>query len=76
MGMVPKRNVYPIGLKDKFAIGGGISHDYFKAEINDSNKRYSRFLNPYVFIKSDTQNDKDFPTKGIYISAEGKVVDL
>ncbi|MCS3530214.1 patatin-like phospholipase family protein [Chryseobacterium sp. JUb7] len=62
--------------KDKFAIGGGISHDYFKAEINDSNKRYSRFLNPYVFIKSDTQNDKDFPTKGIYISAEGKVVDL
>ncbi|MDC8106009.1 patatin-like phospholipase family protein [Chryseobacterium sp. B21-037] len=62
--------------KDKFAIGGGISHDYFSADMNGSNERVSRFLNPYVFIKSDTQNDKDFPTKGIYIAAEGKVVDL
>lgn len=62
--------------KDKFAIGGGISHDYFNADMNGTNERVSRFLNPYVFIKSDTQNDKDFPTKGIYISAEGKVIDL
>lgn len=62
--------------KDKFAIGGGISHDYFEAEANGTNKRYNRFLNPYVFLKSDTQNDKDFPSKGIYISAEGKVIDL
>ncbi|KMQ69756.1 patatin [Chryseobacterium sp. FH2] len=62
--------------KDKFAIGGGISHDYFEADNNGSNKRYSRYLNPYVFLKSDTQNDRDFPTKGIYFSAEGKVVDL
>jgi NTE family protein len=35
-----------------------------------------RFLNPYVFLKSDTQNDKDFPSRGIYIAAEGKVIDL
>ncbi len=62
--------------KDKFAIGGGISHDYFEAEFNGDNKRYSRFLNPYVFLKSDTQNDRDFPTRGIYINAEGKVIDL
>lgn len=62
--------------RDKFAIGGGISHDYFDAEDNGNNKRYSRFLNPYVFLKSDTQNDKDFPTRGIYINAEGKVIDL
>ncbi len=62
--------------KDKFAIGGGISHDYFEAEFNGDNKRYSRFLNPYIFLKSDTQNDRDFPTRGIYINAEGKVIDL
>ncbi|PNA19535.1 patatin, partial [Pseudomonas sp. FW215-R4] len=31
---------------------------------------------PYVFMKSDTQNDRDFPTRGIYINAEGKVIDL
>ncbi|WP_378103734.1 patatin-like phospholipase family protein [Chryseobacterium sp. sg2396] len=62
--------------KDKFAIGGGISHDYFEAEFNGDNKRYNRFLNPYVFLKSDTQNDRDFPTRGIYINAEGKVIDL
>ncbi|GAA5091622.1 patatin-like phospholipase family protein [Chryseobacterium ginsengisoli] len=62
--------------RDKFAVGGGISHDYFEAEINGNNQRSSRFLNPYVFLKSDTQNDKDFPTRGIYINAEGKVIDL
>ncbi|UWX59896.1 patatin-like phospholipase family protein [Chryseobacterium oranimense] len=62
--------------RDKFAIGGGISHDYFGAEINGVHERYMRFLNPYVFLKSDTQNDKDFPSRGIYINAEGKVVDL
>lgn len=62
--------------RDKFAVGAGISHDYFEAESNGNNKRYNRFLNPYVFLKSDTQNDKDFPTRGIYINAEGKVIDL
>ncbi|SUX47285.1 patatin-like phospholipase family protein [Chryseobacterium indoltheticum] len=62
--------------KDKFAIGAGMSHDYFEAEINGLNKRYNRFLNPYVFLKSDTQNDRDFPTKGFYLNAEGKVIDL
>lgn len=62
--------------RDKFAIGGGISHDYFEASMNGSNKRYSRFLNPYVFVKSDTQDDKEFPTKGFYLSAEGKVIDI
>ncbi len=62
--------------KDKFAVGGGISNDYFESESNGTNKRYNRFLNPYVFLKSDTQDDKDFPTRGIYINAEGKVIDL
>jgi NTE family protein len=62
--------------RDKFAVGAGISHDYFAAESNGNNQRYNRFLNPYVFLKSDTQNDKDFPTRGIYINAEGKVIDL
>ncbi|MCW3160696.1 patatin-like phospholipase family protein [Chryseobacterium oryctis] len=62
--------------RDKYAIGGGISHDYFEIDNNGSNQRYSRYLNPYIFLKSDTQDDKDFPTKGIYFSAEGKLIDL
>lgn len=62
--------------RDKFAIGAGLSHDYFQADLNGSNQRSSRFLNPYVFLKSDTQNDKDFPRKGFYLNAEGKVIDL
>ncbi len=62
--------------KDKYAIGAGLSHDYFEAELNKTNKRYSRFLNPYVFLKSDTQDDKDFPRRGFYLNAEGKVIDM
>lgn len=62
--------------KDKYAVGAGLSHDYFEAELNGTNKRYNRFLNPYVFLKSDTQDDKDFPRRGFYLNAEGKVIDL
>lgn len=62
--------------KDKYAVGAGLSHDYLEAEMNGTNKRYNRFLNPYVFLKSDTQDDKDFPRRGFYLNAEGKVIDL
>lgn len=62
--------------KDKFAIGGGLSHDYFESEKNGTNKNIEKYLNPYLFLKSDTQNDRDFPTKGFYFNAEGKIIDL
>ena len=62
--------------KDRFALGGGFSHDYFESEKNGQNDKVERYLNPYVFLKSDTQNDKDFPTKGFYFNAEGKIIDL
>ena len=62
--------------RDKFAIGGGLSHDYFESERNGTNKNIEKYLNPYLFLKSDTQNDKDFPTKGFYLNAEGKIIDL
>lgn len=62
--------------KDRFALGGGFSHDYFESERNGTNKNIEKYLNPYLFLKSDTQNDKDFPTKGFYLNAEGKIIDL
>ncbi len=63
--------------KDKYAIGGGLSHDYFDRKSHTSKYTDSRnYFNPYVFIKSDTQDDKDFPTKGVFLHAEGKIIDL
>ena len=62
--------------RDKFAMGGGLSYDYFESENNGANKKNEKYLNPYVFLKSDTLNDKDFPTKGFYFNAEGKIIDL
>ena len=62
--------------KDKYAIGGGISHDYFETEFNTKKNSSHRYLNPYIFLKSDTQNDKDFPTKGFYLNTEGKILNL
>lgn len=61
--------------KDKFAIGGGISHDYFETKINTSyDKNIQNFFNPYVFIKNDNRDDKDFATKGFSIDATGKLL--
>lgn len=63
--------------KDRYAIGGGISHDYFEKKAGTQKFIESRnYINPYVFIKSDTQNDRDFPTRGFYLNAEGKIIDL
>lgn len=64
--------------RDKYAIGGGISHDYFESKITGDQKfgKSQHFINPYAFIKSDTQDDKNFATKGFYLNAEGKILDL
>lgn len=64
--------------RDKYAIGGGFSHDYFESKITGapSFTNSSNYINPYIFIKSDTQDDKSFPTKGFYLDAEGKLLDL
>lgn len=64
--------------RDKYAIGGGISHDYFESKLV-GNPKYGlseNYINAYVFIKSDTQDDRSFPTRGIYLSAEGKIIDI
>ena len=64
--------------RDKYAIGAGLSHDYFESKIT-GNQNYSNtfnFINAYAFIKTDTQDDKSFPTKGLLLNAEGKILHL
>lgn len=61
-------------LNDRYAFGGGLSYDYFESRNNlIPNNSY---LNTYAFLKSDTQDDFNFPTRGIYLNAEGKILDL
>lgn len=61
--------------KDRYAIGGGLSSDYYdKKDVSGDNYLSQRFLNPYLFLKSDTQNDKDFPTRGFYLNTEAKII--
>ena len=64
--------------RDKYAIGGGISHDYYEGKFTweSSHSNNHNFINPYVFIKTDTQDNTSFPTKGLFLYAEGKVLDL
>lgn len=63
--------------KDKYAIGGGVSLDYFEIKnFSSFTTTYDKYINPYFFIKTDTQNDKDFPTSGILINTEGKILNL
>lgn len=64
--------------KDRYAVGGGLSHDYYESKINGQPDytNVQKLLNPYLFIKSDTQDNRSFPTKGILLNAEGKLLDL
>ena len=61
-------------LNDRYAFGGGLSYDYFESRNNLISS--GSYVNSYAFLKSDTQDDANFPTKGIYLSAEGKILDL
>ncbi|WP_313027585.1 patatin-like phospholipase family protein [Soonwooa sp.] len=63
--------------KDRYALGGGLSFDYFDTEdASGQNYNSDRYLNLYAFVKSDTQDDKDFPTRGFYLNGEVKVLDV
>lgn len=64
--------------RDKYAIGGGISHDYYEGKFTweSSHSNTHNFINPYAFIKTDTQDNTSFPTKGLFLYAEGKILDL
>ncbi len=63
--------------QDRYAIGGGISHDHFESQIPGiAGSTKDQFLNPYAFLKSDTQDEKNFATRGIYLYVEGKLIDL
>lgn len=63
--------------RDKYAVGFGISHDFFDSYHPILNTTQTEgYFNPYVYIKADTQNDRDFPTKGFNINIEGKYIDF
>ncbi|MGA9211219.1 patatin-like phospholipase family protein [Kaistella sp.] len=64
--------------RDKYAIGGGLSNDYFESKLfgNTGYSNPENYMNAYVFIKSDTQDDRSFPTKGFLLNVEGKVLDI
>ena len=64
--------------RDKYAVGVGISSDYFESKLT-GDAGYGNpenYMNAYAFIKSDTQDDRSFPTKGFFLDAEGKLLDI
>ncbi|WHF50773.1 patatin-like phospholipase family protein [Chryseobacterium gotjawalense] len=64
--------------RDKYAVGAGLSNDYFESKPFGSSDftASENYINAYAFIKSDTQDDRSFPTKGFLLSVEGKVLDI
>lgn len=64
--------------RDKYAVGVGISSDYFESKLTGfaGYGNPENYMNAYAFIKSDTQDDRSFPTKGFYLNAEGKLLGI
>lgn len=64
--------------RDKYAVGVGISSDYFESKLTGEAGygNPENYMNAYAFIKSDTQDDRSFPTKGFFLDAEGKLLDI
>ena len=64
--------------RDKYAVGGGLSMDYYESKPFGfaSFGQPENYLNAYAFIRSDTQDDRNFPTKGLFLNVEGKILDI
>ncbi len=63
--------------RNKLAIGGGISYDVFNGKnLFTGDRRKTDYLNPYVFLKGDTQDSKTFPKRGYYTNIEAKSYDF
>lgn len=64
--------------RDKYAVGVGLSNDFFDSKVTGSSgyNNPENYINAYAFIKSDTQDDSNFPTKGFLLHAEGKIFDI
>lgn len=63
--------------REKFAIGGGISYDIFnRTDIITGVKTKANYLNPYIFLRGDTQDSKMFPKRGYYTNIEAKAFDV
>lgn len=64
--------------RDRFAVGGGLSHDYFESKPAGAaaHTDVQNFVNAYVFLKSDSQDDRGFPTKGLLLQAHAKLIDI
>lgn len=62
--------------RDRYAIGFGVSHDYYSSEDIAEKEINTNFINAFAFVKADTQDCRYFSTKGFLTNAEIKMIDL
>lgn len=60
---------------NRYAIGFGLSYNDI-LETTSVGRKTSEFFSPFFFIKSDTRDKLEFPTKGIFINIQAKSPDL
>lgn len=63
-------------LSEIIAFGGGFSYDYLEKNKPTTSVQKEKFINPYFFIKSDTQDDSIFPTRGVFFNTEIKFFNI
>lgn len=63
--------------RDRYAIGGGVEWDYFEQKVNGfrSGEGATSFINPYFFLKTDSRDNIDFASKGLYVNAKARIID-
>lgn len=64
--------------REKFAVGGGLNHDYYETRPAGAptHQNAENLISASVFIKSDTQDDRGFPTKGFLLHADARALDI
>ncbi len=62
--------------KDKYAVGIAVGHDYFDHKFNTDYQDPKNYISTSIFVRSDTRDHKDFPSRGFYLNADVKVIDL
>lgn len=59
--------------RDRYALGLGLGHDYYSTlALFTNDRKTDNYINPFIFLRSDTQNDRSFPTSGFFTNIELK----
>lgn len=61
--------------RETLSFGGGMAVDHYRTRnVRTTDVEYNRHIYPYAFIRSDNQDDRSFPTRGLLFNTTARML--